>query len=92
MKEQTITATEFKAKCLDLLDQVASKRLDRVTVTKRGKVVGMLVPPATPSKSYEDLWSCMTGTVFIAADAYLTEPVIEPARTSIYPFGDEDAT
>ncbi|MCU0883099.1 MAG: type II toxin-antitoxin system prevent-host-death family antitoxin [Hyphomonadaceae bacterium] len=44
-KVLTITATEFKAKCLDLMDQVAAGTLREVSVTKRGKPVAALVSP-----------------------------------------------
>jgi prevent-host-death family protein len=48
--ERTIKAGEFKAKCLDLMDQVAAKG-DVIVITKRGKPVARLVPvrdrPAT---------------------------------------------
>ena len=45
-----ITATEFKAKCLQLLDQV-SRTGERIQVTKRGKVVAELGPSlATEAK------------------------------------------
>lgn len=37
----TMTASEFKAKCLDILDDVPS---EGVLITKRGKVVARLVP------------------------------------------------
>ena len=40
-----ISASEFKAKCLALLDQVHSGGAP-ITVTKRGKVVARLVPAA----------------------------------------------
>lgn len=38
-----VTATEFKATCLALLDDVAAG--DEVIVTKRGRRVARLVPP-----------------------------------------------
>jgi prevent-host-death family protein len=38
----TITATEFKARCLALIDRAA--RGEEVRITKRGKVVARLVP------------------------------------------------
>ena len=38
-----VTATEFKAKCLALLDQVRDQGRP-VTITKRGRVVARLVP------------------------------------------------
>ena len=41
----TITATEFKAKCLELLDRVAETGVS-IQITKRGKVVAELVSPA----------------------------------------------
>ena len=43
MKERTVSATEFKAKCLALLDQVAEKQVTYI-VTKRGRMVAKVVP------------------------------------------------
>lgn len=40
---KTITASDFKARCLELLDEVARTR-EPVIVTKRGKPVARLVP------------------------------------------------
>jgi antitoxin (DNA-binding transcriptional repressor) of toxin-antitoxin stability system len=40
----TITATEFKAKCLQILDEV-NRTGEVVTITKRGKVVAELRAP-----------------------------------------------
>ncbi|MDR3692352.1 MAG: type II toxin-antitoxin system prevent-host-death family antitoxin [Fimbriimonas sp.] len=40
----TITATEFKAKCLQILDQV-NRTGEVVTITKRGQVVAELRAP-----------------------------------------------
>jgi len=39
MREKQVSATEFKAKCLGLLDEVASGT--SLVITKRGKPVGM---------------------------------------------------
>ena len=38
-----LAASEFKARCLALLDQV-HERGESVTITKRGKVVARLIP------------------------------------------------
>jgi prevent-host-death family protein len=38
-----MTATEFKAKCLAILDEVGTTG-EPVTITKRGRVVARLVP------------------------------------------------
>jgi prevent-host-death family protein len=42
-KKTTIKASEFKAKCLKIMDQVA-KSGEPVTITKNGKPVSKLVP------------------------------------------------
>ncbi len=46
--EITINATAFKARCLDLMDQLASHRLTQVTITKRGKPVSVMRAPGPP--------------------------------------------
>ena len=38
-----MNATEFKAKCLAVIDRVHTRR-ETVTITKRGRVVARLVP------------------------------------------------
>ena len=56
--EATIGAGDFKAKCLQLLDDVAAHR-EPLTITKRGKPVARLVPvpPDTP------LFGALAGSV-----------------------------
>ena len=44
-----ISATEFKARCLDLMDRV-NMTGERIQVTKRGKIVAELGPPAYDKK------------------------------------------
>lgn len=51
--ERTMSATEFKAKCLDIMDQLAARKLDRVTVTKRGRPVAVMAPPPLEAASGE---------------------------------------
>ena len=41
--EKTVAATAFKARCLELLDEVERTR-EGITVTKRGRPVARLVP------------------------------------------------
>ena len=41
-----MNATEFKAKCLAVIDRVNARR-EPVTITKRGRVVARLVPDET---------------------------------------------
>ena len=61
----TVTATEFKATCLDLLDQLAAHKITRLTVTKRGKPVAVLIPPDTvPERDpFDDLVGAGKGLI-----------------------------
>ena len=47
MGEQKIQASEFKARCLSLIDEVAATRTSLI-VTKRGRPVAKLVPLDEP--------------------------------------------
>ena len=58
MTHQTISATEFKAKCLSLLEQV-NREGGTVTITKRGHVVGVLSAPKKPRSSLKGRWARM---------------------------------
>ena len=49
MKHQTVSATEFKAKCLALLDEVG-RTGGTVTVTKRGRPVASVGPAVLPAR------------------------------------------
>ena len=61
--ESTIGAGDFKAKCLQLLDEVAARR-EPLVITKRGKPVARLVPiaPELP------LFGAMAGSVLEEVD------------------------
>ena len=77
----SFTATEFKAKCLDIFDQLAARKLTRVTVTKRGRVVAVLTPPDEPGDAAHRLYGCMAGTVVGPPGFDLTAPILdEPLR------------
>lgn len=71
----TFTVTEFKAKCLDILDRLGSGKLDRVEVTKRGKVMAVLTPPS--ASGADDLFGCLKNQTFISEGFDLTSPVVE---------------
>jgi prevent-host-death family protein len=49
MGTQFVSATEFKAKCLSLLDDIAQNG-GTITVTKRGKPVATVGPAASPKR------------------------------------------
>jgi prevent-host-death family protein len=61
-----IPAGQFKAKCLQIMDQVARSR-QPVTITKRGKPVAKLVPADEPAE-LEPLFGYMAGTAEIRGD------------------------
>jgi len=64
-KPAPIPATEFKAKCLELLDTVSRKRTS-ITISKRGKPVARLVPiDDSPAPS---IFGRMKGTMTILGD------------------------
>jgi prevent-host-death family protein len=65
-----IGATEFKARCLQLMKAVHDRKLNSITVTKRGKPFVKLVPvPEEPTLVYGSL----AGLAKVVGD--LTEPV-----------------
>lgn len=56
MANKVVSATEFKAKCLALLDEVDEKGTT-ITVTKRGRPVVVVRPThKSASKSSRDSW------------------------------------
>jgi len=66
MKSRVVSATEFKAKCLALLDEIDHQG-GTVTVTKRGRPMAMVGPVKRQRlwKSPEGLWA---GKVHIAEE------------------------
>jgi len=65
-------ASEFKAKCLDIMDKVHDYN-EEVTITKHGKDIAMLVPAVShPAKS---IFGFMKNSVKIKGD--ITKPTKE---------------
>jgi prevent-host-death family protein len=61
-----VPATEFKAKCLELMDRVAEKS-ESFTITKRGKPVARLVPVG-PAKKKDRLFGALRGLAWETGD------------------------
>ncbi len=79
MATRTISATEFKAKCLALLDEV-QQRGDSITVTKRGLPVAVANPPRRrPRRSSMNSLAGKAKTVgdIVNGDPYIGEVVRE---------------
>ena len=64
MKQTILAASEFKAKCLRLLDQVDESG-DTLVITKRGRPVAKVIPMASPNRSLRGSWK---GRVQIKGD------------------------
>jgi prevent-host-death family protein len=64
MKE--IAISEFKAKCLSILEEVRKTRKP-IRVTRFGKPVAEVIPP-TPDKSTGRRLGCMAGTAEVLGD------------------------
>ena len=69
-KQKTIGAGEFKAKCLQLMNQVNEEGIELV-ITKRGKPIARLVP-AEPRKDSPFGW--MKGSFRIVGDIVTSDP------------------
>jgi prevent-host-death family protein len=65
--ERVITATEFKAKCLRILDQLNGQS---VVITKRGRPIARIMPVA-PS-GIEKYYGCMKGKIKVKGNIFST--------------------
>jgi prevent-host-death family protein len=72
MKTKTIPAGTFKARCLAIMDEVASKR-ESVIITKRGKPVAKLVPV---EKQKDEIFGFLKGKVTVLGD--VVSPILTP--------------
>ena len=70
---RTLSATEFKARCLALLDEVAVTG-EVITVLKHGKPVAQVVPAVSRAGGYPQ--DALAGSVEFLGD--VIEPVLEP--------------
>jgi antitoxin (DNA-binding transcriptional repressor) of toxin-antitoxin stability system len=70
----SVSATNFKAKCLAIFDQLERRKVDRVVVTRRGRPVAELRP--APAELPE-LWGAHRGSVKVARGVDLTAPTFD---------------
>jgi prevent-host-death family protein len=73
MKNRVMSATEFKAKCLAVLDEV-DKNGSTVTVTKRGRAVATV--KRAPGKKWKSLEGVLAGKFKIVGDIVHGDPEI----------------
>ena len=72
---RSIPASEFKAKCLALLDEVAETR-EALVVTKRGKPVAKVIPADEPR-------SLIGSVTYLVSDEELIKPLYEDWEPSL---------
>ncbi len=70
---------ETQAKCLNLLDQGGTRQIGSLGITKRGKVVAVLVPPPSTEDAVRQLHGCLSGSVVLRDGVDLTTPVLDEA-------------
>jgi prevent-host-death family protein len=70
---EEIAISEFKAKCLALLERVQKTKAP-IRVTRFGKPIAEVIPP-TPTADRADWFGSMAGTVDILRD--VISPVVE---------------
>jgi prevent-host-death family protein len=94
MKPRYISATEFKAKCLALLDEV-DERGEVLTITKRGRPVATVQRAKAKSwKSPEGIWAGkleIVGDIVNFSTAHLWE-ALKPGAIPGEPFRERART
>jgi len=77
LTHETISATEFKAKCLDILSRLSARKLNRVTITKHGRPVAILTPPDEATDAVRQIYGFMEGSVSGLENYDLTAPILD---------------
>lgn len=74
----TLSVTDFKARCLELFDRLQDGRLDRIDVTRRGKLVAVVESPARHDEAdARCVHGSMASMTIIPDDFDLTAPVFD---------------
>lgn len=72
--DETIGVSEFKPRSLELIDRVASGKIARLVLTRRGRPVAALVPIG---ESPVELWGALRGLMEPVPSEDLTQPAGE---------------
>jgi len=70
MTMKTMAVSEFKARCLKVMEEVRNRR-ESVLITKKGRPVARVVPVGDPPN---DIFGCLAGVVEITGD--IEAPVV----------------
>lgn len=71
---ETIGVSEFKPRSLELIDRVASGKIARLVLTRRGRPVAALVPIG---EAPVELWGALRGLMEPVSGEDLTQPTEE---------------
>ncbi len=82
MRAETHDAADFKANCLAILDRLARRDVDRVTITKRGHPVAVMTPPPIVAEAVEALHGFMRGSVVVGEGFDLLAPIFDERLTA----------
>ena len=74
----SVPATEFKARCLELMDRVAERR-ESFVITKRGKPVARLVP--MDRKPKDSIFGWLRGQAWERGD--IVAPIASPGEWEV---------
>ena len=83
-----ITATEFKARCLELMDRVR-ERGETYVITKRGRRVAKLAPP-DPEPRRASFLGCLRGEIEIVGDITGPTAALESWNATISEWAELD--
>jgi len=67
IREKTVSASEFKAKCLRMLEELGPQG---IIITKRGRPIARLAP-ISPA-NHERLYGCLKGKLVVKGDILST--------------------
>jgi len=81
-KIQTIDAAVFKGQCLEILDRLSRRQLERVIITKRGRTVAILAPPDSDADAVRAIHGFLRGGVKIPEGFDITARVCDQPLTS----------
>ncbi|HEV7518726.1 MAG TPA: type II toxin-antitoxin system Phd/YefM family antitoxin [Thermoanaerobaculia bacterium] len=82
---RSINASEFKAKCLAILDEVGETG-EPVTILKRGRPVARLLPPVPAGEGYPQ--QALLGSVEVLGD--ILAPVLPAEDWEVLAFRGEE--
>jgi prevent-host-death family protein len=74
---EIIGASEFKARCLEILDRLSAREVSRITITKRGRPVAVLLPPEDAQDAVRQIHGFLRGSVVIPRGTDLTAPTLD---------------